>query len=543
MPPHTNDPISGADLLNSLAEQLPCVLYRCALDEHWTMSYISSGIQALTGYPQSDFIDNRVRSYASLIHPDDQAPVDESVRRALADHHPFDIEYRLIDSSGKERWVHERGRARLDDDGMPLSLDGVILETTETHRLKAQLSAIVENTPNVAIQSYSSDGRVLSWNPAAERLFGWTADRAIGRRLDEFLLSPEDFKAFLAGLEEISAQGGASTPSEWTCVRPDGSTAHCLATQFEIPPTDGDEAVYICMDVDVGELHEAREALRNSNRELEARVEARSLELGQAMKQLMESERLASLGLIVASVAHELNTPIGNARTASSTLTEWITAFQHKLKSDEPFRRSELERFVEESLQAAQLVERATEKAAEQISHFKQVAVDQQSGNRRQFFLRNTFADLLPSLQLQFRGTGHRLVLVHVIDISLDSYPGPLEQIITILVQNALLHGLQDHSDGGLVQIECEHDAEDMVLIYVTDYGIGIPDSLRPKVFEPFFTTRLGQGGSGLGLYIAHNLATGLLGGTLDLMPHDATSAGTRFCLRLPRVAPNTPGL
>jgi signal transduction histidine kinase len=297
------------------------------------------------------------------------------------------------------------------------------------------------------------------------------------------------------------------------------------------------------MDVDVGELHEAREALSRTNLELEARVEARSLQLGQAMEQLVESERLASLGRIVAGVAHELNTPIGNARTAASTLKEWIAAFQQKLDSNEPLRRSELQQFIEESLQAATLVERATEKAAEQISHFKQVAVDQQGGHRRHFSLRSTFADLLPSLQLQFRGTGHRLVMGRVIDLRMDSYPGPLEQVITILVQNALLHGLQDHSEGGLVQIECELASEDMVWVYVTDYGIGIPESVRPKVFEPFLTTRLGRGGSGLGLHIAHNLATGILGGSLELMPPAVESPGTRFCLRLPRVAPKTPGL
>jgi PAS domain S-box-containing protein len=543
MPKPSSEASSDLDLLNGLTEQLPGVLYRCALDEHWTMNYISSGIYGLSGYPQSDFLGNRVRSYASLIHPDDQTLVDESVRDALASQNAFDIEYRLIDANGKERWVHERGRTRLDEHGVPMFVDGVILETTKTHRLKQQLSAIIQHTPNVAIQSYTSDGTVLSWNPAAERLFGWTADQAIGRRLNEFLLSEDDFQFFLEGLRQIAAQGGASAPSEWSCERPDGGKAHCLATQFEIPSVEGGESVFICMDVDVGELHVAREALSRSNLELEARVDARSRELGQALEQLMESERLASLGRIVAGVAHELNTPIGNARTAASTLKDWIAAFQKKLDGDAPLRRSELQRFVQESLEVARLVERATEKAAEQITHFKQVAVDQQGNQRRDFSLRSTFADLRPALQLQFRGSPHRLDLGEVPDIRLDSYPGPLEQVLTILVQNALLHGLQDRTEGGVVQIECEQEADDMLLVYVTDNGMGIPESVRPKVFDPFFTTRLGQGGSGLGLHIAHNLASELLGGALELLPTDGSSAITRFCLRLPRTAPQTPGL
>ena len=531
-------PSSGIDLLDSLARRFPGVLYRCLADEHWTMSYLSPGIEGLSGYPAEDFIGNRVRSYASLIHPDDREKVDRDVDAAVAKGQPFDIEYRVVDAAGRVRWVQERGHAVLDEDGRAHWLDGVILETTGTRRLAEQLSAIIEHTPNVAIQSYTADGVVLSWNPAAERLFGWRADQAIGRRLDEFLLSPEDFAGFVAGLQEIAERGGASNPSEWTCDRPDGGKAHCLATQFEIPSGEGEGRVFICMDVDVGELHAVREALSRSNQELESRVADRSLALKQAMEQLMEAERLAALGRIVAGVAHELNTPIGNARTTASTLKDWIAAFRERLGEGPPLRRSELDRFVHDSLEAAVLMERAAERAAEQITHFKQVAVDQHGGQRRRFALDAMLRDVAPSLQLAFRTTPHRFVMGPAADVAMDSFPGPLEQVLAILVQNALRHGLEERPQGGEVRVTTDVADDGAIVIAVEDNGVGIPDAIRAKVFDPFFTTRLGRGGSGLGLHIAHNLTTGLLGGTLELASPDPARTGSRFVLRLPRVAP-----
>jgi PAS domain S-box-containing protein len=528
----------SAELLNSLVQQLPGVLYRCALDSDWSMRYISSGIESLVGYPRSDFIGNQVRSYASLIHPQDQELVERSVREAVAKQQAFDVEYRLIDAQGHVRWVHERGRGVFGADGSPQHLEGVILETTTTHSISAQLAAIIEHAPNVAIQSYDAEGRVLSWNPAAERLFGWRAEQALGRRLDEFLLSAEDFQAFLAGLQQVAAQGGASSPSEWSCLRADGGLAHCLATQFELPSLDGGDRIFICMDVDIGELHAAREALANSNHELERRVASRSDELKQAMAQLMEAEELAALGRLVAGVAHELNTPIGNTRTVASALADQVQSFHRRFEEGAALRRVELQQFLGDCVRASQLIERGMARAAEQIGHFKQVAVDQQSVQRRDFSLRATLADIVSALQPQFRGTPHQLLLGPVPDLRLDSYPGPLEQIIVNLVQNALLHGLEGRSEGGEVRIDTAIGPGGCLQICISDNGMGIPASMASKVFEPFFTTRLGRGGSGLGLHIAHNLTTGLLGGKLQLLPADAAQRGACFQLQLPLTAP-----
>lgn len=531
-------PAEGTDLLNSLAQRLPGVLYRCALDADWTMHYISPGIEALSGYPAADFIGNLQRSYASLIHPDDRPLVDEGIRAALARGEAFDIEYRVIDRMQRVRHVHECGKAVTDAQGQALYLDGVVLETTRAHRLGEQLAAIVEHTPNVAIQCYDEQGVVLRWNPAAERLFGWTAEQAIGRRLDEFLLSPQDFQAFVAGLHAVARTGVPTEPGEWTVVRPDGSLAHCLATQFEIPSLDAQGRTFICMDVDVGELHAAREALRASNQMLESRVEERTQALKQALAQLMETERLASLGSIVAGVAHEMNTPIGNARSAASALKDWIAAFGSRLEDGVPLRRSELARFIEQGRMAVELLERSTLRAAEQIQHFRQLAVDQHGQQRRRFALATLFADLLPSLRLLFRGTPHRLEVVQAVDVDMDSFPGPLEQVLTNLVQNALVHGLSRRTDGGCVRIEVRESGDASVVVEVMDDGVGIADEIRGRVFEPFFTTRLGQGGSGLGLHIAYTLSTGLLGGRIDLLPADATRPGTAFRVCVPRVAP-----
>ena len=247
----------------------------------------------------------------------------------------------------------------------------------------------------------------------------------------------------------------------------------------------------------------------------------------------MQAEKLAALGHLVAGMAHELNTPLGNARVVASSLGAEVRNFAAAVDAG-ALRRSQVATFLERSREAVELLERNAARAADLISNFKQVAVDQVSARRRRFDLRQTVEELLVTLQPQLKRTAHRIELDIPRELELDSYPGPLEQVLANLVGNSLTHGFAG-IEAGLIRVRAAPLDGDRVQIDYTDDGVGIPDGLLHRIFEPFFTTRLGQGGSGLGLYIVYNLVTGVLGGTIR--GFSDVGKGVAFVLILPRIA------
>ena len=236
----------------------------------------------------------------------------------------------------------------------------------------------------------------------------------------------------------------------------------------------------------------------------------------------------------MAGIAHELNTPLGNAVTVASTLAQKVAEFDHILNAGQ-LRKSELMSFVQSCGEAAALVERNAQRAAELISNFKQVAVDTASTRRRSFNLRQTIEEVLSTLRPQLKHTPHQVKLDMPETLVLESYPGPLEQIVTNLVTNSLAHAFT-HTAAGEIHISASQRSNGVIELIFEDNGGGIPPALRKRVFDPFFTTRLGQGGSGLGLYIVYSLVHGVLGGRLTLAT--AASGGARFEIELPHVAP-----
>ncbi|OYU44472.1 MAG: hypothetical protein CFE44_12770 [Burkholderiales bacterium PBB4] len=281
------------------------------------------------------------------------------------------------------------------------------------------------------------------------------------------------------------------------------------------------------------------DTLRASERLLEERVQARTAELTQALQDLqrtqadlIEAEKLASLGALVAGVAHELNTPIGNALTTASTMEEAAQSLKQNVQ-DGSLKRSFLEGFVNSNLEMAQLVVRACQRAATLISSFKRVAVDQTSEQQRRFDLAELVDDNLRALRPSF-GAQTWVFDNQVMAVTeCDSYPGPLGQVLTNLVQNAVLHGFAGRETGTVrISAQCE---DGYVELQVSDDGIGMPDSTLAHIFEPFFTTALGKGGSGLGLAVCRNLVRGVLGGSIRVQ--SSPGKGTSFFVRFPLTA------
>lgn len=274
---------------------------------------------------------------------------------------------------------------------------------------------------------------------------------------------------------------------------------------------------------------------------LEARVEERThaleahvAQLNAAREQLVRSEKLAGLGAMVAGVSHELNTPIGNALVAVTTVQQRTAEFATLVHQDKISRKS-LDAFVQTSLEGNALTERALLRATELIASFKSVAVDQTSERRREFDLAQTVQDVVQTMQYARKLTKHRLEIEVPAGIVLDSFPGPLMQVLSNLIDNALIHAFDDTSVG-CMWLRAHSDGRGQVRIEFRDNGRGIAKDNLGRIFDPFYTTRLGQGGSGLGLNIVVNIVEGLLGGVIRV--ESELGKGTVFVVELPSVAP-----
>jgi signal transduction histidine kinase len=278
-------------------------------------------------------------------------------------------------------------------------------------------------------------------------------------------------------------------------------------------------------------------AKRQAEEELLAakeKAEASLAEIREMQTTLIESEKLAALGGLVAGVAHEVNNPVGISLTVASSLANRSEAFAAEVASGS-LRRSRLEDFTTATRLAASQLVSNLQRAAELIQSFKQVAVDRSQAERRSFELRLAVEQILASLRPVIRGAKVKLVLDIPDGIEMSSFPGPLGQIVTNLLVNAVNHAFPG-GEGGTVSIVARLSG-DQVRIVFRDDGRGMTEEVQRQAFDPFFTTRRGSGGTGLGLHIVYNLVTQRLGGRIVLS--SAEGSGTSFLVVLPLRAPD----
>lgn len=275
---------------------------------------------------------------------------------------------------------------------------------------------------------------------------------------------------------------------------------------------------------------ERTEELRRANKELAAALETLNL----AQEELVRSEKLAALGELVAGIAHELNTPIGNSLMVASTLFDQTRVLSTSY-AEHGLKRSDLERYLEDAHEAGDILMRNLQRAASLVTGFKQVAIDQTSSQRRKFSVAEVVSEIMLTLWSTLKKTGFICEQQVPQELEMDSYPGPLGQVLTNLVNNALLHGFDGRSTG-TVTISATTNADGWIELEVADDGVGIPAAHLGRIFDPFFTTKLGAGGSGLGLNIAHNIVTGMLGGKMRV--HSEPGVGSRFIITMPPTAP-----
>jgi signal transduction histidine kinase/tetratricopeptide (TPR) repeat protein len=256
-------------------------------------------------------------------------------------------------------------------------------------------------------------------------------------------------------------------------------------------------------------------------------------QLQDAQTQLVSQEKLAALGSLMAGVAHELNTPIGNSLLIASTLAQKTEELEAQVNGP-GLRRSELAGYLADARKAHELVMRGLTSAADLVNSFKQVAVDRTTEQRRVFQLQQVSHEVIATMMNRVRAANHRIEIDVPELISMDSYPGPFGQVIANFINNALLHAFE-RDRSGTMWLRAALPADNRVLVTFGDNGGGIAPEHMSRIFDPFFTTKLGQGGSGLGLSISYNIVTSLLGGQISV---HSSRDGTIFTLDLPLTAP-----
>jgi signal transduction histidine kinase len=275
----------------------------------------------------------------------------------------------------------------------------------------------------------------------------------------------------------------------------------------------------------------AEEALRASKEEAEAAL----AELRDTQTSLIEAEKLAALGGLVAGVAHEVNNPVGISLTVASSLARRCDEFAKEVEAG-PIRRSRLAEFVEGNRDAANQLVTNLHRAGELVQAFKQVAVDRSQADRRLFDLRESTDQIIASLRPGLKKSQVRLVVDVPAGIVMDSDPGMFGQVLTNLFLNSAHHAFPGDM-AGMISIVARTSGADQVHIIFRDDGIGMSEEVQRHAFDPFFTTRRGDGGTGLGLHIVYTLITRKLGGRIVLSSEP--EKGTTFRISLPRVSPS----
>ncbi len=272
--------------------------------------------------------------------------------------------------------------------------------------------------------------------------------------------------------------------------------------------------------------------------QLEHRVLERTRDLSNTLHQLRDTqdelvrqEKLASLGGLVAGIAHEINTPLGICITAT-THVQGELGHWRKENAAGGLDTKRVTTMLDELDVAMHILDNNIRRGAELVRSFKQVAVDQSSGQRRMFDLAEYLDEIVLSLKPKLK---HAPCSVHVecrTGILMDSFPGALSQVVTNLIMNALLHAF-DGRQGGVITVHADLDGEDVVL-KVADDGVGMAASDLKQFFDPFFTTKRGSGGTGLGAHVVFNQVTNVLGGTIRVV--SAPGSGLQVQMRLPRM-------
>ncbi len=398
-------------------------------------------------------------------------------------------------------------------------------------------SAVEQSGDGIAVSDLSNNIRFV--NQAWARMHGYEQHELINKHMDIFHTKEQIDNELIPFYKKVMETGAYK--GEVRHKRNNGEIFTSMMTGTVLKDNNEKNVSLVSIAKDItekiqqeNELRKAKEKTEEANKALQE-----SLDLIQrTQNHLVESEKMASLGGLVAGVAHEINTPVGVGLTASSHLEEKTEEFTERFQKGN-IRRSELEKYLDIASEASSIILTNLNRAADLIRSFKQVAVDQSGEEHRKFNFKGYINELLISLRPKYKRTGHRIIVNCREEIEIDSYPGVFSQIITNFIMNSLTHGFVDVNEG-IIKIDVSTDKGHFFLTY-SDNGNGMDEEALKKIFEPFFTTRRSHGGTGLGMHVVYNLVTQTLNG--QIICHSEPGGGTTFFLQVPLTRDNDAGV
>lgn len=500
------------------------------LDPQGLVASWNDGAQRLKGYAEPEILG---RHFSTFYPPEEIASgrPDRELRRAR-DEGRFEDEGWRLRRDGSRFWASVIITPMFDEAGVLTGYSKVTRDITERKRSEERFRLVVEAAPNAMIM-VDAGGRISLVNAQTEKLFGYPREDLIGMPVE--MLVPQGRRLGHPTLRE-SYFGKPQTRAMGSGRDLHGQMRDGRQVPIEIGlnPIETSEGLFVLASIiDITERKRAEQELRNLNQSLAAQIDETSAALAKlqvAQSQLVQAEKLASLGGLVAGISHEINTPVGIGVTAASHLDAEVRNLTRAVAAG-GLTKSQFDRFLQSVSQSSDIILMNLRRAAELIQSFKRVAVDQSSEERRRIRLKAYFEEVLVSLRPKMKTTPHRIELDCPEELEMDTIPGAWSQVLTNLVVNALSHAF-DPGQAGLMRIEVDC-TETGVRVRFRDDGHGIAAENLAKIFNPFFTTRRGQGGTGLGLHIVFNLVHQTLGGSIGV--DSAPGHGTCFTILLPQ--------
>jgi PAS domain S-box-containing protein len=446
-----------------------------------------------------------------------------------------EFEYQVRRRDGDIRWLSDSATAVRDEDGAIVRYEGTVRDITDEKRAedaiaegRRLLQQVIDTVPAV-INVKDRNLRYVLMNRYMSGIFSVEPQDALGRTTSELMSRYGADKTDSNDKRVLATKSGLGFYEE-EYLDSGGHMRQWLVNKLPLLDADGEIDKIVTVALDIGERKKSEYEMRKAKEAAETAL--RNLRETQAS--LIEAEKLAALGRMVAGVAHEVNNPVGISLTVASALERKTERFGEEVARGE-LRRSSLNEFLETSRNAAGQLVANLNRAAELIQSFKQVAADRNYSDQRSFDLADLTEQVVLSLRPGLRKHNLTLNVDCQPNLLMNSYPGPYGQVLTNLFLNAVSHAFPDGGPG-VIEIQARESGRDNVEIVFSDNGCGMSLDVRRRAFDPFFTTRRDQGGTGLGLHIVYNIITNRLGGRLDL--DSEPGSGTRIQIILPRVAP-----
>jgi PAS domain S-box-containing protein len=446
-----------------------------------------------------------------------------------------EFEYQVRRRDGAVLWLSDSATVVRDDAGEVIRYEGTVRDITDQKRAedaiaegRRLLQQVIDTVPAV-INVKDKQLRYVLMNRYMAGIFGVEPGDAIGHTTTDLMARYGAQKTDENDKRVLKAGRGIGFYEE-EYMDSSGSVRQWLVNKLPLLDADGEIENIVTVGLDIGERKRGELEMRKAKDAAEAALR----NLRETQNSLIEAEKLAALGRLVAGVAHEVNNPVGISLTVASSLERKAATFAAEVARGD-LRRSRLNEFLETSRDASSQLVANLNRAAELIQSFKQVAADRNYSDQRSFDLGDLTEQVVMSLRPGLRKHHLTLTVDCEPNLTMNSYPGPYGQVLTNLFLNAVAHAFPDGRPGA-VDIQVRESGKDNVEILFSDDGCGMSLDVRRRAFDPFFTTRRDQGGTGLGLHIVYSIVTNRLGGHLDL--DSELGKGTRIQIILPRVAP-----